>query len=89
MQVTRSKEEAREMLAAFRQRIVSKEISFEELASVESDCSSAKRGGDLVRSRLKCSRLREAMRCGGYWTAERTNEKSAEVFLPVGGGVRC
>ena len=31
----------------FRQQIVSEEVSFAELASKESDCSSAKRGGDL------------------------------------------
>eukprot|EP01089_Gocevia_fonbrunei_P022255 TRINITY_DN8934_c0_g1_i1.p1 TRINITY_DN8934_c0_g1~~TRINITY_DN8934_c0_g1_i1.p1 ORF type:complete len:155 (-),score=32.14 TRINITY_DN8934_c0_g1_i1:114-578(-) len=45
--VTRTKEEAIEKLKKFRQMIENKEISFEELASTESHCSSAKRGGDL------------------------------------------
>lgn len=34
-------------ILGFRQQIVSEEASFAELASKESDCSSAKRGGDL------------------------------------------
>ncbi|XP_074654367.1 peptidyl-prolyl cis-trans isomerase NIMA-interacting 1-like [Tubulanus polymorphus] len=45
--ITRSKEEALEILEGFRRRIVSGEVSFADLASVESDCSSAKKGGDL------------------------------------------
>ncbi|KAI0561966.1 peptidyl prolyl cis trans isomerase [Gracilaria domingensis] len=45
--ITRSKEEALEMLADFRERIVLGHASFEELASRESDCSSARNGGDL------------------------------------------
>ncbi|XP_002735945.1 peptidyl-prolyl cis-trans isomerase NIMA-interacting 1-like [Saccoglossus kowalevskii] len=45
--ITRTKEEALEILKEHRRRIVSGEISFAELASTESDCSSAKRGGDL------------------------------------------
>lgn len=36
-----------EMLAEFRERIVLGQVSFEELASTESDCSSARNGGDL------------------------------------------
>lgn len=31
----------------FRERIVSGKVKFADLASVESDCSSAKNGGDL------------------------------------------
>ena len=31
----------------FRQQIVSEEVTLAELASTESDCSSAKKGGDL------------------------------------------
>jgi NIMA-interacting peptidyl-prolyl cis-trans isomerase 1 len=34
-------------LAAIRQSIVDGKAKFEDVASVESDCSSAKRGGDL------------------------------------------
>ena len=36
-----------EILAEYRRRIVNKETTFEELASQFSDCSSAKKGGDL------------------------------------------
>ena len=45
--ITRSKEEALEILKGHREKIVSGEATFEELASELSDCSSAKRGGDL------------------------------------------
>lgn len=46
-QITRGKEEALAILSAYRERIVSGEVSFEELARTESDCSSARNGGDL------------------------------------------
>jgi NIMA-interacting peptidyl-prolyl cis-trans isomerase 1 len=45
--ITRSKEEALEILKSFRQMLESKEAKFAELASKESDCSSARKGGDL------------------------------------------
>ncbi|XP_037078989.1 peptidyl-prolyl cis-trans isomerase NIMA-interacting 1-like [Pollicipes pollicipes] len=45
--ITRSKEQALEILQDYRERIVSGEDTFENLASQYSDCSSAKRGGDL------------------------------------------
>ena len=45
--ITRSKEEALDILAGYRRQIVSKEATFEELAGKFSDCSSAKKGGDL------------------------------------------
>jgi len=45
--VTRSQEEALELLRGYRQKIVNGECSFAELAQKYSDCSSAKRGGDL------------------------------------------
>ena len=45
--VTRSKQEALQMLAAFQQRLISGEVAFAELAARESHCSSASRGGDL------------------------------------------
>lgn len=45
--ITRSKEEALQILARHRESIVSGQTSFEALASTESDCSSAKNGGDL------------------------------------------
>merc|ERR1712098_433023 len=45
--ITRTWEEALEILAGYRKKIVNKEATFEELASQFSDCSSAKKGGDL------------------------------------------
>jgi len=45
--ITRSKEDAIKILEEHRRRIVSGEVSFEELASHESDCGSASKGGDL------------------------------------------
>ncbi|KAK9813741.1 hypothetical protein WJX73_006223 [Symbiochloris irregularis] len=45
--VTRSKDEALQMIEQYRQQITSGKVSFEDLASTESHCSSAKRGGDL------------------------------------------
>ncbi|KAI5633149.1 PPIC-type PPIASE domain-containing protein [Phthorimaea operculella] len=45
--ITRTKEEALEILKDYRQKIVSNEATFEELARKYSDCSSAKRDGDL------------------------------------------
>jgi len=45
--ITRSKEEARELLEGYRTQITSGEASFASLASEFSDCSSAKKGGDL------------------------------------------
>ncbi|XP_011872731.1 PREDICTED: peptidyl-prolyl cis-trans isomerase NIMA-interacting 1-like [Vollenhovia emeryi] len=45
--VTRSKDEALELVKSYREQIASGKASFAELASKYSDCSSAKRGGDL------------------------------------------
>ena len=45
--ITRTKEEALEILKGYRQQITDGTTEFEELASQYSDCSSAKRGGDL------------------------------------------
>ncbi|KAL7753643.1 Peptidyl-prolyl cis-trans isomerase NIMA-interacting protein 1 [Sorochytrium milnesiophthora] len=45
--ITRSEEEALELLKGYRQQIESQESTFESLASKYSDCSSAKQGGDL------------------------------------------
>ncbi|XP_015592431.1 putative peptidyl-prolyl cis-trans isomerase dodo [Cephus cinctus] len=45
--ITRSKEEALELVKSYREQIVSGKATFAELASKYSDCSSAKRGGDL------------------------------------------
>jgi len=45
--ITRKKEEAIWMIKKFRDQIVSGDKDFAELAMIESDCSSAKHGGDL------------------------------------------
>lgn len=45
--ITISKEEAISLLEDYRKQITSGQCSFDELASRVSDCSSAKRGGDL------------------------------------------
>ncbi|KAJ2999404.1 cytochrome P450 monooxygenase 9 [Globomyces sp. JEL0801] len=45
--ITISKEEAIEKIKGFRERIEKGEVEFSALAMIESDCSSAKRGGDL------------------------------------------
>jgi len=45
--ITRTKEEAQLLLEVYRNKIVNQEATFDELARSYSDCSSAKRGGDL------------------------------------------
>lgn len=45
--ITRSKDEALELVKNYRKQIVANDATFAELASKYSDCSSAKRGGDL------------------------------------------
>ncbi|CAG2113407.1 unnamed protein product [Medioppia subpectinata] len=45
--ITRSKDEAIELVNEYRQQIDSGETTIEELAQEVSDCSSAKKGGDL------------------------------------------
>jgi len=45
--ITRSKAEALELIKSYREQIVSGEATFAELASKFSDCSSAKRNGNL------------------------------------------
>lgn len=45
--ITRSKDEAMEILKGYEQRIKSGETTLAELAVTESDCSSARKGGDL------------------------------------------
>ncbi|CAH2034524.1 unnamed protein product, partial [Iphiclides podalirius] len=49
--ITRSKDDAFNIIQEFRRRIVSRESTFHELAREYSDCSSAKRDGDLGRFR--------------------------------------
>ncbi|KXN71440.1 peptidyl-prolyl cis-trans isomerase NIMA-interacting 1-like protein [Conidiobolus coronatus NRRL 28638] len=45
--ITRTPEEALEIIENYRGQIVSGQVNFEQLAEQFSDCSSAKRGGDL------------------------------------------
>nr|QZL12173.1 dodo [Limnoporus dissortis] len=45
--ITRNKDQALEQVKEYREQITSGQASFAELASKFSDCSSAKRGGDL------------------------------------------
>jgi len=45
--ITRSQDEALQMINDYRKRITSGETTFEDLASTESDCSSARKRGDL------------------------------------------
>ncbi|KAH8409003.1 hypothetical protein KR009_004991 [Drosophila setifemur] len=45
--ITRTKEEAQLLLEVYRNKIVHQEATFDELARSYSDCSSARRGGDL------------------------------------------
>jgi len=45
--ITRTPEEALQLVKSYREQIVSGRASFAELAQKYSDCSSAKRGGDL------------------------------------------
>lgn len=45
--ITRTKEEALDLLKSYRKQIVSNDASFTDIAMKYSDCSSAKRGGDL------------------------------------------
>ncbi|XP_018335351.1 putative peptidyl-prolyl cis-trans isomerase dodo [Agrilus planipennis] len=45
--ITRTKEEALELVKSYREQIVHGKASFADLAQKCSDCSSAKRGGDL------------------------------------------
>ncbi|XP_052862980.1 putative peptidyl-prolyl cis-trans isomerase dodo [Anopheles cruzii] len=45
--ITRSKDEAIEILECYRKKIQSNEATLQELAQRYSDCSSARRGGDL------------------------------------------
>jgi NIMA-interacting peptidyl-prolyl cis-trans isomerase 1 len=47
MLLSRSKEEATKILLAHEARIRAGETSLSELAKTESDCSSARKGGDL------------------------------------------
>jgi NIMA-interacting peptidyl-prolyl cis-trans isomerase 1 len=49
-EITRTKDEALEMILAYREKIVSQEVDLATLAKTESDCSSAKAGGRYFNS---------------------------------------
>ena len=46
-EITRTKEEARKIITAYEEKIQKGEIKLGELAQTESDCSSARKRGDL------------------------------------------
>lgn len=48
-EITRTKEEAIQILRGYRNDIVNRQVGFDEIARTYSDCSSAKRDGDLGR----------------------------------------
>lgn len=58
-QITRSKDEAMDILKGYQARIQSGETSLGDLATTESDCSSARKRGDLwvlaIMVRARCS----------------------------------
>ncbi len=45
--ITRTKDEAREILRGYEERIKAGQIDLGELAATQSDCGSARKGGDL------------------------------------------
>ncbi|KAJ1933710.1 peptidyl-prolyl cis-trans isomerase Pin1, partial [Linderina macrospora] len=45
--ITRTKQEATELVMGFREQIAAGDVQFADLAAKESDCSSARKGGDL------------------------------------------
>lgn len=53
-EITRSKEDAIEILRGHESRIQSGEITLGDLAVSESDCSSARKKGDLYVLQLRC-----------------------------------
>jgi hypothetical protein len=56
-EITRSKEEAVEILRGYQRRIQSGETTLGDLAMTESDCSSARKKGDLYVLSLYCTSL--------------------------------
>ncbi|XP_042309468.1 peptidyl-prolyl cis-trans isomerase NIMA-interacting 1 [Sceloporus undulatus] len=78
--ITRSKEEALELINGYIQKIKSGEEDFETLASQFSDCSSAKAGGDL--GAFGRGQMQKPFEDASF--ALRTGEMSGPVFTDSG-----
>ncbi|XP_020634852.1 peptidyl-prolyl cis-trans isomerase NIMA-interacting 1 isoform X1 [Pogona vitticeps] len=78
--ITRSKEEALELINGYIQKIKSGEEDFETLASQFSDCSSAKAGGDL--GTFGRGQMQKPFEDASF--ALRTGEMSGPVFTDSG-----
>ncbi|XP_070597160.1 peptidyl-prolyl cis-trans isomerase NIMA-interacting 1 [Erythrolamprus reginae] len=78
--ITRSKEEALELINGYIQKIKSGEEDFESLASQFSDCSSAKAGGDL--GTFGRGQMQKPFEDASF--ALRTGEMSGPVFTDSG-----
>ncbi|KAJ7317617.1 hypothetical protein JRQ81_003779 [Phrynocephalus forsythii] len=78
--ITRSKEEALELINGYIQKIKSGEEDFETLASQFSDCSSAKAGGDL--GSFGRGQMQKPFEDASF--ALRTGEMSGPVFTDSG-----
>ncbi|KAL3155763.1 hypothetical protein ABBQ32_012780 [Trebouxia sp. C0010 RCD-2024] len=79
-QVTRSKEEALAKIQHFQQQLTSGQADFASLASRESHCSSAKRGGDL--GEFGPGQMQKAFEEATY--ALKVGEMSGPVFTDSG-----
>ncbi|NXC92230.1 PIN1 isomerase, partial [Cercotrichas coryphoeus] len=78
--ITRSKEEALQLINGYIQKIKSGEEDFESLASQFSDCSSAKAGGDL--GAFGRGQMQKAFEDASF--ALRAGEMSGPVFTESG-----
>lgn len=78
--ITRTKEEALAMIEGFRQKIAGGEVDFAELAKLESDCSSARNGGDL--GKFGRNQMQKPFEEAAY--SLRVGELSEPVFTDSG-----
>lgn len=78
--ITRSKEEALQILKGYEEAILSENARFEDLASKYSDCSSAKRGGDL--GKFQRGQMQKPFEDAAF--ALKPGEMSGPVFTDSG-----
>ncbi|XP_062515601.1 peptidyl-prolyl cis-trans isomerase NIMA-interacting 1-like [Corticium candelabrum] len=78
--ITRTKEEALAMLQGFRDKIASGDVEFADLAKRESDCSSARNGGDL--GKFGRNQMQKPFEEAAY--SLRVGELSEPVFTDSG-----
>ncbi|XP_039269889.1 peptidyl-prolyl cis-trans isomerase NIMA-interacting 1-like [Styela clava] len=78
--ITRSKEEALDILKGYEEAIRNENAQFEDLASKYSDCSSAKRGGDL--GKFSRGQMQKPFEDAAY--ALKPGEMSGPVFTDSG-----